>query len=140
MFCSRTRILNKNTEEHEDQEGFVIPKGSASVLEDEEKMCRISSAKLSIKRLTKKIEKTALECSPESLQNILTGGKSRRLTNASQNLVCNVDFYTIKMLPSPKCSLQQLLSSSRQLYRNVCFSIVKGNYGPITMCTSILLS
>ncbi|RDX79863.1 C2 and GRAM domain-containing protein, partial [Mucuna pruriens] len=50
----RTRILNpyqkeQITEEHEDQEGFVIPEDTASILEDEEKMSRIFSAELPIK-------------------------------------------------------------------------------------------
>jgi len=50
----RTRILNpyqreQITEEHEDQEGFVIPEDSASILENEEKMSRIFSAELPIK-------------------------------------------------------------------------------------------
>ncbi|TKY73549.1 C2 and GRAM domain-containing protein [Spatholobus suberectus] len=49
----RTRILNpyqkeQITEEHDDQEGFVIPEDSASILEDEEKMIRIFSAELPI--------------------------------------------------------------------------------------------
>ena len=50
----RTRILNpyqkeQIPEEHEDQESFVIPEDSASILEDEEKMSRIFSAELPIK-------------------------------------------------------------------------------------------
>ncbi|KAK7411082.1 hypothetical protein VNO78_02461 [Psophocarpus tetragonolobus] len=50
----RTRILNpyqkeQVTEEHEDQEGFLIPEDSASILEDQEKMSRIFSAELPIK-------------------------------------------------------------------------------------------
>jgi len=50
----RTRILNpyqkeQISEEHEDQERFVIPEDSASILEDEEKMSRIFSAELPIK-------------------------------------------------------------------------------------------
>lgn len=50
----RTRILNpyqkeQITEEHEDQEGFVIPEDSPSIFEDEEKMSRIFSAELPIK-------------------------------------------------------------------------------------------
>uniref|UniRef100_K7KL01 C2 and GRAM domain-containing protein n=1 Tax=Glycine max TaxID=3847 RepID=K7KL01_SOYBN len=50
----RTRILNpyqkeQISEEHEDQESFVILEDSASILEDEEKMSRIFSAELPIK-------------------------------------------------------------------------------------------
>ncbi|ESW10014.1 hypothetical protein PHAVU_009G174400 [Phaseolus vulgaris] len=53
----RTRILNpyqreQITEEHEDQEGFVIPEDSASILENEEKMSRIFSAELPIKMIS----------------------------------------------------------------------------------------
>ncbi|CAJ1974960.1 unnamed protein product [Sphenostylis stenocarpa] len=62
----RTRILNpyqkeQNTAEHEDQEGFVIPEDSASILENEEKMTRIFSAELPIKLM--------------SLMGIFDGGK-----------------------------------------------------------------
>ncbi|KAL2331920.1 hypothetical protein Fmac_019501 [Flemingia macrophylla] len=39
------------------------------------------------------LDKTALECSPESLQNNSTGGESGNLTNSSENLVCNEDLY-----------------------------------------------
>ncbi|RDX80157.1 Rho GTPase-activating protein 1, partial [Mucuna pruriens] len=39
------------------------------------------------------VEKTAIECSPESLQNNLTGGESGSLTNSSEDLVCNEDLY-----------------------------------------------
>nr|KYP69631.1 Uncharacterized protein YHR080C family [Cajanus cajan] len=50
----RTRILNpyqkeQITDDHEDQEGLVIPEDSATILEDEEKMSRIFSAELPIK-------------------------------------------------------------------------------------------
>ncbi|XP_027337352.1 C2 and GRAM domain-containing protein At5g50170 [Abrus precatorius] len=50
----RTRILNpyqkeQITEEHEDQEGLVIPEDSGSILEDEAKMSKIFSAELPIK-------------------------------------------------------------------------------------------
>ncbi|KAK7350649.1 hypothetical protein VNO77_09496 [Canavalia gladiata] len=50
----RTRILNpyqkeQITAEHEDQEGFVIPEDSGSILEDEAKMSKVFSAELPIK-------------------------------------------------------------------------------------------
>lgn len=54
MALWRTRILNpyhkeQVTEEHEDQEAFVIPEDSGSILEDEAKMSRIYYAELPIK-------------------------------------------------------------------------------------------
>ncbi|KAJ1403301.1 VASt domain [Sesbania bispinosa] len=54
MALWRTRILNpyhkeQLTEEHDDQEGFVIPEDSESFLEDEAKMSKIYSAELPIK-------------------------------------------------------------------------------------------
>ncbi|KAG4981066.1 hypothetical protein JHK82_034316 [Glycine max] len=39
------------------------------------------------------LEKTALDRSPESLQNNSTGGEPGSLTNSSENLVCNEDLY-----------------------------------------------
>lgn len=50
----RTRILNpyqkdQITEEHEDQEGFVIPEDYASILENKVNMSRIFSAELPIR-------------------------------------------------------------------------------------------
>jgi len=58
----RTRILNpyqkeQITEEHDDQEGFVIPEDSASVLENEENMSRIFSAEVPI-RVSNQLNKT----------------------------------------------------------------------------------
>ncbi|BAT79465.1 hypothetical protein LR48_Vigan04g066700 [Vigna angularis] len=53
----RTRILNpykkdQITEEHEDQEGFVIPEDSASILENKANMSRIFSAELPIRMIS----------------------------------------------------------------------------------------